>query len=123
VRGGSRGGTFFLSSHTLGEVEQVANRVGIIRSGEIAVVEDVPTLKARALRRMEIHFAQPVATTDFEHLPGVTVDRNEHAVMSLHVAGSVDAVIKAAARHDVVNLVSHEPDLEEIFLDYFQPGG
>ena len=117
----AEGRTVFLSSHTLSEVEQVAHRIGIIRAGSIAVVEDVATLKSKALRRMEIHFRHPVAAREFAALPGVQVDRNDQSIVSLRVAGSVDKVLKAAARHEVVNLVSHEPDLEEIFLEYFRP--
>jgi ABC-2 type transport system ATP-binding protein len=41
-------------------------------------------------------------------------------VLRCAVEGSVDALVKAAARHEVLNLVSHEPDLEEIFLAYFR---
>ena len=36
------------------------------------------------------------------------------------VVGSVDALIKAASRFEVVNISSHEPDLEDIFLDYYR---
>ena len=41
-------------------------------------------------------------------------------VVRCAVEGSVDALIKAAAGHELVNLVSHEPDLEEIFLAYYR---
>ena len=45
----AEGRTVFLSSHTLSEVERVADRVGIIREGRLVVVERVDTLKQRAV--------------------------------------------------------------------------
>jgi ABC-2 type transport system ATP-binding protein len=54
------GRTVFLSSHILPEVERVCDRVGIIRAGKLAAVESVETLKSRAVRRLEIHFARNV---------------------------------------------------------------
>jgi ABC-2 type transport system ATP-binding protein len=38
------------------------------------------------------------------------------------VVGSLDALVKAAAQFEVVNIVSHEPTLEEIFLTYYNEG-
>ena len=40
-------------------------------------------------------------------------------VLSLSIEGSVDSAVKAAARHEVVNLVSHEGDLEDAFLAFY----
>ena len=53
----AEGRTVFLSSHVLGEVERIADRVGIVREGRLVVVEGLEALKAKALRRLEIHFA------------------------------------------------------------------
>ena len=66
-----RGQTIFLSSHVLPEVERVCDRVGIVRNGTLVAVEHVGALKARALRRLEIHFATPVPAEAFAGLPGV----------------------------------------------------
>jgi ABC-2 type transport system ATP-binding protein len=115
----AEGHTVFLSSHVLTEVEHVADSVGIIRDGQLAVVEDVHALKAKALRRLELHFARSVPTEAFEHLPGVRDATVHGGIVQCTVEGSVDALIKAAAQFEVVNIVSHQPDLEEIFLTYY----
>jgi ABC-2 type transport system ATP-binding protein len=113
------GRTVLLSSHDLPEVEALCDRVGIIRAGSLITVEEVAALKARALRRLEIHFAQPVAADSFAHLPGVQDVSVSDSVLRCTVEGSLDALIKAAASHTVVNLISEEPNLEEIFLAYY----
>ena len=114
------GSTVFLSSHVLPEVERIADRVGIIREGRLIVVEEVEALKARALRRMEIQFASPVPAGSFDELPSVREARYTGSNVELMVEGSVDAVVKAAAAYEVHNIVSHEADLEEIFLEMYR---
>jgi ABC-2 type transport system ATP-binding protein len=113
------GRTVFLSSHILPEVERVCDRVGIIREGQIIAVEDVAVLKARALRRLEIHFAQAVPPGAFAGVSGVRDLTVEDSILRCTVMGSLDALVKAAAQFEVVNLISHEPSLEEIFLAYY----
>ncbi|MDR9451681.1 MAG: ABC transporter ATP-binding protein [Acidimicrobiia bacterium] len=114
------GRTVFLSSHVLSEVERMADRVGIIRQGKMVVVEQLETLKERAPRRLELHFAAPVSGSDFEALDNVEDIAVDGSVMSCRVVGSLDELIKVAARFEVTNVVSHEADLEELFLQYYR---
>lgn len=114
--------TVFLSSHNLPEVERVCDRVGIIREGRLIAVEEVSALKSRALRQLEIHFGAPVSEAAFADVAGISDLSVEHNVLRCTVKGSLDAVIKAASRFEVVNLISHEPSLEDIFLAYYDRG-
>jgi ABC-2 type transport system ATP-binding protein len=113
------GRTVFLSSHILPEVERVCDRVGIIREGRLAAVETVEALKSRALRRLEIHFARAVPPEVFLSIPGVRDVVVRDSILSCIVVGSLDMLIKTAARFEVINIVSHEPSLEEVFLTYY----
>lgn len=114
------GRTVFLSSHILSEVERIADRVGIIREGRMVVVEQLETLKERAPRRLDLHFVGPIPTGEFEALPNVEDVVVDGPVLSCRVVGSVGALIKQAARHELTNIVSHEADLEELFLHYYR---
>ena len=117
------GRTVFISSHIMPEVEQVCDRVGIIRKGQLITVEDVNALKERALHQLEFHFAAPVPHEAFADLPGVRDVVVEDGVLSCTVMGKPDALIKAVARFEVQKLVSHEPNLEDIFLSYYSEAG
>lgn len=114
------GRTVFLSSHTLSEVERIADRVGIIRDGDLVVVESLDSLKARAPRRIELHFSGPVPSERFTALPNVEDVSVDDGVVSCRVVGSVDRLIKTAAEFELTNIISHEADLEELFLGYFR---
>ncbi len=113
------GKTLFISSHMLSEVEIICDRVGIIREGSLVTVEEVAALRERALTHVEIEFSDPVSPADFEALEGVTdVVVSDHR-FTCSVTGSVDSLIKAAARHTVNKIESVQPGLEEVFLAYY----
>jgi ABC-2 type transport system ATP-binding protein len=114
-----RGASVFLSSHVMPEVERVCDRVGIIRDGHLVTVADVGDLKARSLRKIELHFDGPAPEEAFSKLAGVQ-DLDSHGeTLTISLEGPVDAVIKEAARHTVVNIETREPTLEDLFLAYF----
>ncbi len=115
----ANGQTVFMSSHVLAEVQQTADRVAIVREGRLAAVERVESLGRRAVRIVEIHFDGAVDAAEFAALPGVSDVSVSGRVLRCTVDGRLDPLIKAAARHEVVDLISTEPDLEETFLSFY----
>jgi ABC-2 type transport system ATP-binding protein len=117
------GRTVFLSSHSLAEVERVADRVGILRQGHLVVVERVDALKRKAIRRIDLEFDEPVAADDFAAVAGVHSAEARGNTVVVSFEGSVNALLRAALDHNVVNLNSREADLEQIFLAYYHGNG
>jgi ABC-2 type transport system ATP-binding protein len=115
----AEGRTVFLSSHVMPEVERVCDRVGIIREGRLVAVEDIGELKAKQIRVLQLHLAEPVSAGAFEGLPGVRDVETSGDVVRITVAGPMDAVVKRAATFEIVDLESHELTLEEIFLTFY----
>jgi ABC-2 type transport system ATP-binding protein len=118
----SRGRTVFLSSHILPEVEALCDRVGIIREGRLVAVEDMATVKARALRRLEARFATEPSAKLLADVPDVEDVRVEGRTLTCRVRGEVGAVVKALAATDLVDLVTREPSLEDVFLGFYGGG-
>ena len=116
------GQTVFMSSHVMSEVQQTADRVGIVREGVLVAVERVEDLRERAVRRVEIHFEDPVAVEEFATLPGVSDVMVSGNVLRCRLDGRADPLVKAAAKHTVIGLISEEPDLEELFVTYYRGG-
>jgi ABC-2 type transport system ATP-binding protein len=114
------GRTVLLSSHTLSEVDRVADRVAILRGGRLVVVDSVDRLRAAAVRHWEIEFASAPVVEEFRSLPGVREAEVSGTHLRIAFEGSADQVTKAAARHDVLDVQTRDGDLEEIFLRYYQ---
>ena len=113
------GKTLFVSSHVLPEVEVICDRVGIIREGSIVAVEEVATLRKQTVTKIEIEFGQAISKAEFEGVDGVSEVTIKDHHLSCNVTGSVDSLIKLAARYTVVNIQSGHPGLEEVFLTYY----
>jgi ABC-2 type transport system ATP-binding protein len=117
------GRSVFLSSHSLDEVQHVADRVGIIRSGRLVDVDAVEVLRERSLRHVSVTFAEPVDPEPFRSLDGVRVTGADGPQLRLSAPeAAMDAVVKRIALHPVADLVVEPADLEEIFLELYREG-
>ncbi|MEV6632096.1 ABC transporter ATP-binding protein [Actinoplanes sp. NPDC051470] len=115
----ARGATVFMSSHVMSEVQQTADRVGIIRDGRLITVESVHSLREHAVRSVTLTLAGPAPADEFQGLPGFTDVTVTGATVRGRLAGHTDELVKAAARHTVVDLLCEEPDLDEIFFHFY----
>ena len=114
------GGTVFLSSHTISEVERVADRVGFIRRGHLIAVERMAELQDKALRRITLEFASPAPASAFDGVEGVHEARAEGATVTAQYEGSMAPLLSVATAHDVVSVSSASVDLDEIFLEFYR---
>jgi ABC-2 type transport system ATP-binding protein len=111
------GRTVFLSSHQIGEVERVADLVGIMRAGKLLLVERVDTLKDQ-VRELTVTLAEN--QTRLPAIEGqVLRERRHHQQVQLLVRGmSEQAVAALRAAQSVQELGIRTPSLEEIFVTY-----
>jgi len=117
-----RGQTVFFSSHILSEVERIADRVGIIRDGELVAIEEPSAVTRRAFRYVRIQFDAPLAEAEsaaFAGVAGVQTFAVDGATLTFEAHGDMDEIVKLASRHHVVRLDAERPSLEEIFLTYY----
>lgn len=84
------GATVFLSSHVLSEVEQICDRIGLIRAGRLERVGSLNELRAKRVHRIEAVFNGRLTAADVAHIPGVTESRIEDGhLLTCAVQGSV----------------------------------
>lgn len=115
------GATVFFSSHVLTEVQGLAERVAIIREGEVAQVGTTDELLGGAMLNVRVEFADG-ETIDADHLAaleGVTFLEQDGIRFQLAVEGGMDALLKFCARHRVITLETRKRTLEEVFLEHY----
>ena len=115
------GATVFFSSHILSEVQEIAERVGIIRQGVVVEVAETESLIHRAMRRVSIRFERPIDSEALARIPGVKIFRRDSETsVLLQVEGKMDSLIKALAAYPVADFETERPSLDEIFLTYYE---
>ena len=116
----ARGKTIFMSSHIMSDVEKVCQRVAVIRQGEIVTIEEVEKLRQKAGQRVTVEFGDTVSADEVARMPGVNIVTSHNHAYHFNVSGSMDALIKALSRHEVLRLQAEEAPLEEVFLKFYE---
>jgi ABC-2 type transport system ATP-binding protein len=113
-----RGVTVFFSSHILGEVQRMCNRVAIIREGRIVEIADIRTLQQNNYKKVRVE-AGDVDAAHFD-MPGVTNLERHDSVVRFFYKGDVNAVMHKISEIAVSDVTIEEPTLEEIFMHYYE---
>lgn len=112
------GKTIFLSSHNLPEVEKICHRVAIIREGQLVTLETIANLKKMRPRRLIMSLSQSESANPPE-LPGSRLIGSDSNKFTYFVDGNIQHVLKALADLPVLDITFPEPDLEDIFLAFY----
>ena len=114
------GRTVLLSSHILSEVEQVCDRVGILREGRLSALSTVEDLRSQKYREVTIAFeGDPPRLTEVGEVEVVWRHENR---MTLRVRGEAQRLLQALAAAQITDVTITEPSLEEVFLDFYRGG-
>ena len=110
-----KGVTIFLSSHILSEVQNHCKRAAIIREGRLVACDSVDALAKTNAKRVTI-----VGVVNVDGLEGVRDKRKELEAVSFLYSGDMNELVKHISKSDIKDISITEPDLEEIFLHYYE---
>lgn len=116
----AEGRTVFLSSHELGEVQRISDRVAIIKEGRIVAEDTVDGLRRSAPKTVEVRFRRPVDPGELTAVSGVSVTASAGPHVTLGVTGEIGPVLKVIASHDPVDLTARPAGLDELFLSFYR---
>jgi ABC-2 type transport system ATP-binding protein len=121
----ARGATVFFSSHILGQVESVCDRVGILRDGKLVAEDTVEglreTAQAEAILRIEVEHLPDSALTKVRSVAGVSeVNTNDTTLRISCDDDSKSAVLTALEEEGapVNDFMTEGVSLEELFMNY-----
>jgi len=113
-----RGVTVFFSSHILGEVQRMCNRVGIIKEGRIIEIADIRSLQQNNYKKVRVA-AGDLDAAHFD-IPGVTNLEHSNGAVRFFYKGDINTVMRKIGEMTVSDVTIEEPTLEEIFMHYYE---
>ncbi len=112
------GATVFFSSHILAEVQEMCNRVAIIKDGSIIKLEDIKTLREDNYKKITIR-GQEIDLKKYE-LQGVTQIVDGYEELKFFYKGDINTITRAIGSDTLKDVLIEEPSLEEIFMHYYK---
>ena len=116
----ARGNTVFFSSHNLAEVEELCDRVAILRGGKLVVEESVRELRERAGREIVIRWPAEIDGTQIAVPDFLEVRERESNVWRCGLNGAMRLLIGWAAEQPVADMSIGPPELDQMFARYYQ---
>jgi ABC-2 type transport system ATP-binding protein len=114
-----KGATILFSSHILSEVQKMCDLVAIIKEGQLIKVEKISTLQENNHKKFKLETNAPIEKNYF-NVQGVTnLEASKHTVSFLY-SGDINQIMKKISAIELTNLWIEEPDLEEIFMHYYE---
>ncbi|HEV8683277.1 MAG TPA: ABC transporter ATP-binding protein [Actinomycetota bacterium] len=117
------GGTTFLSSHILSEVEETADRVGVIRAGRLVRVGAADDLTGERIRHCTVVLKEPLADRSRLSLPGVSAFEGDGTRFRFEYRGDMQPLIEALATLPVQEFLSEPESLAEAFFEVYAGEG
>lgn len=113
-----KGTTIFYSTHILGEISKICDRVGIIKEGRLLKVETIKELSEKNLTFVTLELNKDIETLIKEL--NVEIISRENNIIKFKNNLSSNELIKKLAKYDIKNLLIEEATLEEIFMHYYK---
>ena len=113
-----QGTTIFLSSHVLSEIQRNCTRAAIIREGRLIACDSVEALSKTSAKRVTVH-----GNVALDGLAGIRDRKEVDGAVSFLYSGEMDCLLRTLASGHITDLSVSEPDLEEIFLHYYEKDG
>jgi ABC-2 type transport system ATP-binding protein len=113
-----RGATVFFSSHILGEVQRLCNRVAIIKEGSIINIQDIKTLQKDNYKKIRVT-ADGLDIKRFK-VNGVTKLEQDNGTVSFFYKGDINVITKLISAKEISDLAIEDLTLEEIFMHYYE---
>lgn len=117
-----KGATVFFSSHILSEVQRLCDRVAFIKEGKIIRLEKMSSLQENSYKKIKVE-TKAALDKDYFNIPGVSNLKTKGKEIDFIFRGNINSIMQKIAGTELRNVAIEEPDLEEIFLHYYEKEG
>lgn len=113
-----QGATVFLSSHVLSEIQRNCTRAAIIREGRIIACDRVEALSKTNAKRISVQ-----GQVSLDSLEKIRDLKENDGIFSFLYGGDIHRLLETLSAGTITDLSISDPDLDEIFLHYYENGG
>lgn len=113
-----QGATVFLSSHVLSEIQRNCTRAAIIREGRIIACDRVEALSKTNAKRISVQ-----GQVSLDSLEEIRDLKENDGIFSFLYGGDIHRLLETLSAGTITDLSISNPDLDEIFLHYYENGG
>lgn len=113
-----KGVTIFFSSHILSEIQRMCDKAAVIRKGEITAIEDINALMKKQMKKVRFVFSEK--PTDLILPKGIQNEQWHNLKFTFEYVGPINILIDWMSKLDLTDAVLEEPDLESIFMNYYE---
>jgi len=113
------GGTVFLSSHNLAEVQHICDHVAVIKDGSIVSAEGMNEVLQMGVHVVQASSKKPFKRPDFV-IKGVEIVSLDKHSISLKTRGDVNSIVTALHKYQLTSLEVTHASLEDVFMEYYQ---
>jgi ABC-2 type transport system ATP-binding protein len=113
------GATILFSSHILSEVQKLCDRVAIIKDGNLIKVENIKDMIRNSIKKVILDFENINDASDFNFEDSLNLEIKDSTVTFVY-RGDVNKLVKFISKYNLADISIIEPDLEEIFMHYYQ---
>jgi ABC-2 type transport system ATP-binding protein len=121
-----RGGTVFMSSHIISEVQRLCDRVAFIRNGQIVSIQSVEALAKKSTKEVHVRVAEDYVQkliSASAKVTGLKLNTTHGNALTFTYTGDINVLLKFFAKHPLADLTIEEPELEQIFMSYYENDG
>lgn len=111
-----RGATIFFSSHVLGDVQRICDRVGIIKEGKLIKIESIDDILKTRAKKIRI-ISDNLKIKENDNIKNLVISGNR---FNFIYKGEIKELIKLINGFDIIDMSIVEPSLEEMFMHYYE---
>ncbi len=117
-----RGATIFFSSHNLGEVQKICDRVGFIRGGKLIAEQTISDFAKNTTQIYDVAFADTVPIANLRRIKGIRIKANTSHHVTIQVKGDLKQLLSVLAKAEVHSIDRRDVSLEDEFMSFYRGG-
>lgn len=113
------GGSAFISSHVLGEIQEICDEVAFIREGRLVDIKPIVEVAKNLPRNIKVSTKSKDLLSRLSKFAGLTVSEIKDSTVHGTFSGDTNKLLRLLAGYTIENFSLSDVDLETVFIKYY----